>query len=76
MRDLFDMYVIAFVLQFLEVWFSGLDGFYVQCIGTVVLLVGRCCWGQGEFEITRSLRLSSRLLTFFYFFGELILVCD
>ena len=39
------MYVIAFVLQLLNVWFSGLDGLHVCSLLDLSLLVGHCCVG-------------------------------
>ena len=39
------MYVIAFVLQLLNVWFSGLDALYVCSLLDLFLLVGHCCVG-------------------------------
>ena len=62
---MFAMYVIAFVLQLLNVWFSGLDGLYVYNFLDFFLLVCHCCvGGTNKFEIARLFGLASRLLTF------------
>ena len=70
------MYVIAFVLHLLDVWFRGLDGLYVfSVLEMLFLLFGRCCWGQYKMKLpSRLLTLGIDLVCWFWFVIELSVV--
>ena len=64
------MYVIAFVLHLLDVWFRGLDGLYVFSVLDFVVVVWPLLLGAIQNDIAKP------FVDVWDFFGVLVLVCD